>query len=89
MIDSAALEGRVRQMIFELTAVDPDEIGLDDHLFLDLGMDSVSAMELVGMLDESFDLEIEIEQAMQVRTVREIVDLATEHLEGAHAAAAR
>jgi len=83
MTDNNALEERILKIIFEVSAVAPEEIGIDDDLFVDLGMDSVSAMELIGMLDEAFELEIEIEEAMNVRTVRQVFEMARRHLANA------
>ncbi len=80
MTPNAPLESRIRSMIFELTTIPTTEIGLDDDLFLDLGMDSVAALELVGMMDEAFDLDVEIEEALQARTVRQVLELAAAHL---------
>lgn len=77
------VQARVRWMIFELTAVPAEDVRLDDDLFTDLRFDSVSALELIGMLDEEFGLEVEIEEVRQVRTVRDVVELATQRL--AHA----
>ncbi|MDP6943433.1 MAG: acyl carrier protein [Myxococcota bacterium] len=70
------LEYRILQMVSDCSAVPPKNIELDHHLFVDLGMDSVSAMELIGMLDEEFDLAIEIEETVDIKTVRQVLELA-------------
>ena len=53
------LEQTIRAIITELTAVPEDEIGLEDRLREDLGMDSVSSMELISMLSEELDCDVE------------------------------
>jgi len=75
------LEQQIKEMICECSAVPPEQIELEHNLFTDLGMDSVSAMELIGLLDETFELEIEIEDSVGIKTVQQVVDLARAHVE--------
>ncbi len=74
------LEDQIKRMVSECSAVPVAEIKLSHGLFDDLGMDSVSAMELIGMLDEELELEIEIEESVDIKTVQQVFDLATKHL---------
>jgi acyl carrier protein len=77
------VEERVVQMISQLCTVRPGEIRLEDRLREDLGLDSVASMELISMLAEELDVEVELEEAMAVVTVRGAVDLARARLAGA------
>ena len=71
------------EMISELTGIPSGEIQLDDHLQADLSMDSVSSLELLGMLDEELGIEVELEDTQDITTVREIMELAKRHLNAA------
>lgn len=82
MID-AATNDRIFRILSDLSAVPPQDIKVDDRLREDLGLDSVSSMELVSMLSEEFDLEIELEEAVQITTVSALLALADRRL--AHA----
>lgn len=77
------LEPTICQMVSQCSAVPAEEIKLEHNLFKDLGMDSVSAMELIGLMDEELDLEIQFEESAEIQTVQEIVDLARKHLDRA------
>jgi acyl carrier protein len=77
------LEERVVKMISQLCAVRPGEIRLEDRLREDLGLDSVASMELISMLAEELDVEVELEEAMAVATVRGAVELARARMTGA------
>lgn len=70
------LDDRVRALITQVTAVPADQLGDDDRLREDLGMDSVASMELLSMLSEELDVLVEMEEAAEVLTVGQVVALA-------------
>jgi len=74
------LEDRILYIISQLCTVEPDNIKMSDRLREDLGMDSVSSMELLSMLAEDFDLDIEMEEAVEVTTVVGVIDMAKRHM---------
>ncbi len=69
------VEETVLRVISDLTAIEPDDINKDDRLRGDLGLDSVSSMELLSMLAEKFDVDVEMEEVVQVTTVGGVIDL--------------
>ena len=74
------VESRVVKIIAQLTTVRAAEIAPRDRLREDLGLDSVSSMELVSMLSEELGVEVSLEEAMAVTTVGAAVELAKKHL---------
>ncbi len=77
---SPAHQTRILGILTDLTAIPSAEIQPGDRLSEDLGMDSVTRMELVSMLAEQFDLDIELEEAVAVEDVRGILALAEARL---------
>ena len=75
------LDARILDIVAQLTTVDRAKIKTTDRLREDLGMDSVSSMELLSMLAEEFDLDIEMEEAVEVTTVGGVVAMAQRHLD--------
>jgi acyl carrier protein len=75
------LEQRIVRIIAQLATVPQGEIKQDDRLREDLGLDSVGSMELISMLAEEFDLDVPLEEAMAVTTVRGAVEMARKYLE--------
>lgn len=73
-------EQRINRILTELTAIPAERISPTDRLREDLGMDSVSRMELVSMLAEEFDIDIELEEAVAVEDVGSIYVLAHQRL---------
>lgn len=75
------LEDRIRAILSDLTAIPASKIGAEDRLRGDLGMDSVASMELLGMLDEEFGVEVDLEDTLGVDTVAEVFALAQRYLD--------
>jgi acyl carrier protein len=69
-------------MIAQLSTVRQSAIRKEDRLREDLGLDSVSSMELISMLAEELDVEVALEEAMAVTTVGGAVELARGRMKG-------
>ncbi len=67
----SALGERVIQILAEKAG--SDKIYLDDHLELDLGLDSLALVELVGALEQRFALEIREEEFSEIFTVGDLI----------------
>jgi acyl carrier protein len=76
------VEERVVHMIAQLSTVRQSAIRKEDRLREDLGLDSVSSMELISMLAEELDVEVALEEAMAVTTVGGAVELARGRMKG-------
>lgn len=79
-MNDKTLEARILDIVGEVSPVGRANIGLDDD-FSVLRLDSVGSMELVSMLCEEFDIDIDVEEAFEVRTVREAMALTQRHLD--------
>ncbi len=56
-------------ILAEIAEVDRAGLRGTDRLREDLGMDSLSSLELLSTLGERFRVDLEIEEAMDIRTV--------------------
>lgn len=77
----AKWEGRMMELIAEVSVLKVSQIRPDHRLREDLGMDSVCSLELISMLAEEFDLDISVEEAATVSTVGAAIAMARRHLE--------
>lgn len=57
-----------------------DEIKEDQHFAFDLGADSLKSIELVAAFEEEFDLDLDEEEALKVKTVGGAIDFFVELL---------
>lgn len=69
------VDARVIHLIAQLVPVKEHDIKPTQRLRDDLGMDSVSSMELLSMLAEDFELEVGVEDVADVHTVEQTVAL--------------
>lgn len=75
------VDKRMIELLAELSIIKAENIRMEHRLREDLGMDSVSAMELVSMLAEEFELDVSVEEAAQVSTVAGAMAMTHRHLE--------
>lgn len=75
MADSVA--DRVKKVTSQQLKVAEDKISDNSDFVKDLGADSLKSVELVAAFEEEFDIEMDEEAALNVRTV----GIAIEHIE--------
>ena len=76
-----ALQQQIFSMMAQLSVVRAPDIKLEHRLREDLGLDSVSSMELLSMLAEQLNLDVPMEEAAHVATVGDTIAMVQKHLE--------
>ncbi len=66
------LEREIINTIAEEAAVDKGEINLDSNLY-DLGIDSLSSLEIVVALEKKYDIRISQNRLKKINNIREII----------------
>lgn len=66
---------KVKKLIANQLGIDEAKIVEDAKLIEDLGADSLDTVEMLMTLEEEFGIQIPDEEAMQLSTVKSIVDL--------------
>jgi acyl carrier protein len=69
----------VKRYLSEQFEVPAADIKPKVHLFDDLGLDSVDALDLLGMLDKELSIPIIEEEVQKIRTVQDVVDYLIRH----------
>ncbi len=64
---------RVKEIIVEVLAVEPDSVTMEASFREDLGADSLDLVELVMAFEEEFGGTISDEEAQQIKTVGDAV----------------
>lgn len=70
---SVTVEERVKTIICDQLAVEPDKVKPTASFIEDLGADSLDIVELVMTMEEEFDLDIPDEDAEKIKTVGDVV----------------
>ena len=76
------IESTLTDILVEMFEVAPHEVTREAHLFDDLDIDSIDAVDLIVRLKEYTSEDIDPERAKKVRTVGDVVDLVAELLPG-------
>lgn len=81
-MDKAAILTRVVEVLAKSFDLDPDQIHPTSHLFEDLDLDSIDAIDLVVGLEEETGLDVDEDELKAIRIVQDVVDLVDRKLGG-------
>ena len=73
-MDKQTIFTEVKMALVELFEVDGDAVTMDAHLYQDLELDSIDAVDLVVRLQKLTGKKIRPEEFKAVRTVNDLVD---------------
>jgi acyl carrier protein len=79
-MDRQEITDRVKKVIGKVVKVDPATIADDANFVFDLGADSMQSVQLVGALEEEFDIEMEEDKALAVQDVAGAVEFVAERV---------
>jgi len=71
---------RVVKVVAETLKIDASQISDDSRFVDDLGAESMQSVELIASFEEEFDIEMDEEKALDVKTVGKAVDFIAAHL---------
>lgn len=74
------VERRVKEVVARTLKVDPGRITSESRFVQDLGAESIQSVELVAAFEEEFDMEIDEEEALDVKSVGKAVEFIAERL---------
>jgi len=66
--------GRIVEILHESFEIDPASVQLESHLFADLEIDSIDAVDLIVQLRPLVGRRLEPEAFKSVRTISDVVD---------------
>lgn len=65
---------QLKEMICEFVEIEEEKIIMEAKLIEDLGFNSYDLMCLIGEIEDRLDIEISEQDAVNLRTVQEVVD---------------
>ncbi|EHD0097615.1 acyl carrier protein [Vibrio vulnificus] len=77
-VNQQAVFEQVKAALIELFELEEDDIQPDVHLYQDLDLDSIDAVDLVVHLQKVTGKKIQPEEFKAVRTVQDVVDAVVE-----------
>lgn len=73
------MEEQIKQIIADHLGLSPDDIDLDSDIMEVYGADSLDAVDMVMAFEEYFNLSVPDEEAIELRTVRKIIQYIEEN----------
>ena len=72
-VDLNDVSQRVKDVVVRILKVDKAQISDESRFVEDLGAESMQSMELIAAFEEEFDIEMDDQAALEVKTVGEAV----------------
>ncbi len=79
-MERAEIEKKVKEVVSHILGVDENIITTESRFVEDLGAESVQSLELVAAFEEAFNIEMEEQAALEVKTVGKAVDFISKYL---------
>ena len=79
-MDRSEVLERVIKVASSHLKVNPEDITEASEFAKDLGADSVKSIELVALFENEFDIEMDEEEALKVRTIGDAADFVMKYL---------
>jgi len=68
-MSEASIAEKVRQVVAKQLKADLDKVVDDAYFVQNLGADSLQSMELIAAFEDEFDIEMDEDEAVKVKTV--------------------
>jgi acyl carrier protein len=81
MIKNMNYINEVKNIIAEKSGVNVEEINEDSFFEDDLNLSNLEVVEILGDLEESYEIEGLLEQKDEIETVGDLLDLLSDHVE--------
>lgn len=66
---------RIKELIVQEMNIPAEKVSLDSRIKEDLEADSIDAIELIMGVEEEFDIEISDDEATNIKTIADLVDV--------------
>ena len=66
---------RIKELVVQEMNIPAEKVSMESKIAEDLGADSIDAMELIMGVEEEFDIEIDNDDAMNIKTIGDLVKL--------------
>jgi acyl carrier protein len=85
MTDVNQIRETIRQSVNRITGIEPAHVQDGSRYRQDLGLDSLSALEVVVDIEYAFKIKVPEERIQSIATVKDTIDVVQEYLAAAQA----
>jgi len=76
------VEARVKKVVSEVLGIPPEQVSKESRFIEDLHAESIQSIELVAGFEAEFDIEMDEDEALDVKNVGDAVKFISKHIEG-------
>lgn len=80
MVDVEHIRNTISQSVNRITGIAPSEIQDSSDYRVDLGLDSLSALEVMVDIEYAYKIKVTEERFQSIRTVQDTIDAVQEYL---------
>ena len=73
-MEKSEVQKKVKEVVAKVLKMDESTISDDANFIFDLGADSMQSLEMVAAFEETFDIEMDEDKALEIQTIKEAVD---------------
>ncbi len=73
-MDRTEIYNLITTFFVEQFEIPKEKIKPNSNLFKDLGLDSIDALDMVGMLESQIDIDVNVDELTHIRTVQDVVN---------------
>lgn len=73
--EKAQISNEIKNMVAKIIKLPEDKVFMNSNLFSDLGVDSLSGVEIFASLDKQYHIDIPENKLKSVQTLGELIDL--------------
>lgn len=73
-MDKKEIYDTITAYFIEEFEIPPEKIKPEATLFKDLGLDSIDALDMIGMLESKIEFEVNEKELKKIRTVQDVVE---------------
>ncbi len=81
MADMQDVENRVKQVTSDILGVPVDQISSDSRFVQDLNAESIQSIELVAGFEAEFDIEMDEDEALEVKNVGDAITFIAKYVD--------
>lgn len=82
-LNTQNLEEELRSLISKIVEIEPQKITLEANFVVDLGMDSMMALEILAAIEKKYKVQIPEEKLGKLQNLNEAIKLTREYIEKA------
>jgi len=73
--EKSQLSNEIKSLVAKILKMPEDKVFMNSNLFSDLGVDSLSGVEIFAALDQKYHIDIPENKLKSVHTLGELIDL--------------